>query len=326
MELGREKGRGCDYVERARRLIGLQEIEEQAYTGKKIGIALFDTGIAAGHPDFRGDGKIAVFKDFINNKQGAYDDNGHGTHVAGIAGGTGIASSGKYRGIATQAHFIVIKILDHLANGNIDNVLQGVDWLIKNQKRYGIRVVNISIGSGKEEEIGEESELVQGINALWDAGMVVCAAAGNNGPTPGSIGAPGNSRKLITVGACDDNEEIILNGRTMKNYSGRGPTKCCIKKPDLVAPGSNIISCSSNWKYKSNFAFYGGGNQFYTVKSGTSMATPIVSGTVALLLEKYPEMSNREVKIRLKNRSEDMGLPHDKQGWGRLNAKKLLLD
>lgn len=313
-------------MERARRLIGLQDAIMKQYTGKNMGIALFDTGIAAGHPDFRVDGKIVIFRDFINHKSGAYDDNGHGTHVAGIAGGMGTASLGKYRGIATESHFIVIKILDHLGNGTVENVLQGVDWVIKNKNRYKIRIVNISIGSGREEEIDEDSELVQGINALWDAGMVVCVAAGNNGPTPGSIGAPGNSRKIITVGACDDTEEIILNGRTMKNYSGRGPTKSCIKKPDLVAPGSNIISCSSNWKLKSSFSFYGGGSQFYTVKSGTSMATPIVSGAVGLLLQKYPEMTNREVKIRLKNKAVDLGLPHDKQGWGMLNIKNLLSD
>ena len=307
---------------RAGKQLELAQVHKMQIEGKGVGIAVFDTGLSAQHPDFSDKEKIVAFEDFVKQRVGCYDDNGHGTHVAGIAAGTGIASAGLYKGVAPKSRLIVLKVLDHQGNGNVETVLRGVDWVLKNRMKYGIQVVNISVGTGKDEDIGEESELVQGVEAMWNAGLVVCVAAGNNGPTPGSIGAPGNSRKVITVGACDDGEEVILNGRSMKNYSGRGPTKRCIKKPDLVAPGSKIISCNAAFSKKKGF--YVGNTAYYIEKSGTSMATPMVAGAVALLLGEYPEMGNREVKIRLKNRAVDLGLPHEIQGWGQLNIKKLL--
>ena len=118
---------------------------------------------------------------------------------------------------------------------------------------------------------------------------------------------------------------VELAGSKVKDYSGRGPTYACIKKPDVVAPGSNIVSCNI-CKVKSGFGIFGGKRepQPYTVKSGTSMATPIVSGAIALLLSKYPEMTTQEVKLRLKNTCTDMGDPWNKQGWGLLNIRELI--
>lgn len=314
-------------MERARKILQAEWAHDRNIKGKHVGIVCLDTGVAAKHPDFQYVGKIVAFHDFVNQRVGCYDDNGHGTHVAGIASGRGTASGGKYCGIAPDSHLIVLKILDYKGGGNVEEVLRAVDWVIKNKTKYQIRVANISIGTGKEEKISEDSALVQGVDALWDAGVVVCAAAGNNGPRPQSIGAPGISRKVITVGACDDNQAVMLNGKTMRNYSGRGPTDWCIKKPDLVVPGSNIVSCSHVWTGKNGMIGImgnGEGRGYYTVKSGTSMATPMVSGAVALLLGKYPEMSNREVKIRLKKSAIDLGLPHSVQGWGRLNVFRML--
>ena len=146
--------------------------------------------------------------------------------------------------------------------------------------------------------------------------MVVVAAAGNLGPKEGTITTPGDSKKIITVGSSDDQYYIDQRGNTKKHYSGRGPTKECVCKPDVVAPGSYIRSCNAK------FARQRG--QPYVVKSGTSMATPIVSGAIADLLSKYPEMSNVEVKLKLRESSSAMGADHNRQGWGQLNMKKLL--
>ncbi|HEX3077302.1 MAG TPA: S8 family serine peptidase, partial [Lachnospiraceae bacterium] len=131
--------------------------------------------------------------------------------------------------------------------------------------------------------------------------------------------------------ASDDNISVEVFGTKSIDYSGRGPTCACIKKPDVVAPGSNIVSCcppKNDSRANRGFLFskprmdpYGG---LYTVKSGTSMATPIVSGAIALLLSAYPDMTNREVKIRIKNSSTDLGLTHEQQGWGLLNVEKLV--
>jgi serine protease AprX len=117
------------------------------------------------------------------------------------------------------------------------------------------------------------------------------------------------------VGCSDDHKYVEVAGNRIVDYSGRGPTASCICKPDLVAPGSNIVSCSSLTRK--------GGN-LYTRKSGTSMATPIVSGAIALLLEKEPELTNRDVKLRLLDSCDDCGMSKNQQGHGRLNVGKLL--
>jgi len=299
------------------------------FYGEGVGVAIVDTGICL-HKDFtEGGNRVIAFKDFVNGKSEPYDDNGHGTHVAGIIGGNGYSSKGKYMGVAPKCNLIAIKVLDHRGDGNISDVLAGLQWIIDNRKKYNIRVVNVSVGTTAKESLDENSLLVQGVNAVWDSGIVVVVAAGNNGPDPMTISTPGISRKVITVGSSDDNVSVEVFGSKTKNYSGRGPTPHCIKKPDIVAPGSNIISCNinrfiskgrmSSQRYKSETF-----PMMYTIKSGTSMATPVVSGAIALLLSAYPWLTNREVKLRLRNSAVDLGEKWEKQGWGLLNVRKLL--
>ncbi len=292
------------------------------YTGSGVGIAVLDTGIFT-HGDFtKPIRRIAAFRDFVGSCGNGtrlqtlpYDDNGHGTHICGICSGNGYASHKKYCGVAPNSHLIVGKILDSAGNGNIPSILEAIRWVIENRKLYKIRILNISVGTDAKGIVSEDSILVQGVNEAWDAGLVVVAAAGNNGPAPMTVTAPGISRKVITVGAADDHHHIYIHGEKISNYSGRGPTRECIQKPDVVAPGSNIISCCGKTI----------GRQFsYTSRSGTSMSTPIVSGCIALLLEKYPSMTNKEVKIKLRESCDDLGLPKSQQGWGMINASRLL--
>ncbi len=196
-----------------------------------------------------------------------YDDYGHGTHIAGIAAGSGRMSNGLYCGIAPEADIIALKVLDFRGNGNIPTLMRALDWILLNRERYHIQIVNISVGTIEKEEIGENSELIRAVNQIWDSGMVVCVAAGNNGPKANSVTTPGISRKVITVGSSEGSDNT--------DYSGRGPNFSCIIKPDLVAPGSNICSCRRVGK---NIPVQTEGNFYYIRKSGTSMATPIVSG------------------------------------------------
>lgn len=296
-------------------------------TGKGVGVAVVDTGLGL-HRDFIENGnRVKAFKDILNKRKDPYDDNGHGTHVCGIIGGNGYSSKGKYIGIAPECNLIGVKVLDHRGDGNISDVLAGLQWIIDNRKRYNIRVVNISVGTSVKENMDENSLLVQGVNAVWDNGIVVVVAAGNNGPGPMSISTPGISRKVITVGSSDDNMAVEVFGSRTKDYSGRGPTPYCIKKPDIVAPGSNIVSCNiNNYRNSSSVNRLGVANSpmMYTIKSGTSMATPVVSGAIALLLSNRPELTNREVKLRIRNTAVDQGQPWEKQGWGMLNIRRLL--
>lgn len=273
----------------------------KVYTGAGVGVAVLDTGIYR-HVDFGN--RIWAFYDFLAYRSQPYDDNGHGTHVCGIIGGSGTASYGKFRGIAPGCGIIALKVLDRLGNGNKEDVLRAFEWIRENKERYHIRVVNISVGTTYRTS-HDHQKLIEGVDRLWDEGLVVVAAAGNLGPRPGSVTAPGSSRKVITVGSSD-----MLTGKSA--VSGRGPTSECICKPDIVAPGNKIISCTS------------GPGSSYGIKSGTSMSTPQVSGAVALMLEKNPSLSNAQIKLKLKESAEDLGLPRNLQGWGKLNIERFM--
>lgn len=316
-------------MNRVNKIIESDWAHERGYTGKGVGVAIVDTGIAL-HRDFiEGGNRVIGFVDFVNHRTEPYDDNGHGSHVAGIIGGNGFSSKGKYIGVAPECNLIGVKVLDHRGDGNISDVLAGLQWIMDNRKKYNIRIVNISVGTSAKDNLDENSLLVQGVDAVWDNGIVVVVAAGNNGPGPMSISTPGISRKVITVGSSDDNVAVELFGSgKSKDYSGRGPTPFCIKKPDIVAPGSNIVSCNiSRYTLRSRdgvASIFANSPMMYTVKSGTSMATPVVSGAIALLLGKHPELTNKEVKLKLRDCAVDIGQTWEKQGWGLLNVRKLL--
>lgn len=276
-------------------------MEYLSYTGKGVGVAVLDTGIFP-HMDFRN--RIRAFADFVAYKSMPYDDNGHGTHVAGILAGDGTASMGKYKGVAPGCGLVALKVLDRFGNGSREQVLRAFRWILDHREQYRIRIVNISVGTTCRS-VSDQDVLIQGVEKLWDEGLVVVAAAGNQGPKPGSVTAPGSSRKVITVGSSD-----MLTGRSA--VSGCGPTAECVCKPDLVAPGNHIVSCAP------------GTANTYGVKSGTSMSTPLVSGAIALMLEKDPLLTNVEIKMLLRESTDDMGLPRNRQGWGKFNFHKFM--
>lgn len=297
-------------MNRAKQVIHWGIGADEALTGRGVGVAVLDTGIYP-HIDF--EHRITAFYDVIRKRREPYDDNGHGTHISAIIGGSGEASEGRYQGVAPGCHLISVKVLDSKGGGYASDVLTGLRWIREQKERLGIRIVNISVGSYSRRNMSENSALVRGVDAAWDDGLVVVVAAGNNGPGRMTVTTPGISRKVITVGCSDDDKEVNVMGTRMVDYSGRGPTGACICKPEILAPGAAIISCCNE-------------DCRYSVKSGTSMSTPIVAGAIALLLEKYPDMTNRDVKLRLRERAVDLGLPKNRQGWGMLDVERLLAD
>lgn len=297
-------------MQEAFRAVHADAAHRAGWTGAGVGVAVLDTGV---FPHWDLEGRIQAFQDMLHGSVSPYDDNGHGTHVAGVIGGDGRMSGGQYRGIAPGCRLSVVKVLDARGNGELVHMFQGLSWILENYRRLRIRIVNISVGTrtGGEEE---ESPLVRQVNRLWDAGLVVVAAAGNNGPGEGTVTAPGISRKVITVGSSDDSQMPAKSGRPW-GYSGRGPTSQCVMKPEVTAPGSSILACSVCPNHRP---------PFYTRKSGTSMSTPIVSGAIALLLEKYPWMTNVDVKLALRESCRRTGAPATKEGWGLLDIRRLL--
>lgn len=297
-------------MQEAFRAVHAEAARRAGWTGAGVGVAILDTGLFP-HPDLQD--RVAAFQDMVQGRRGPYDDNGHGTHVAGVIGGDGRMSGGQYAGIAPGCRLVGVKVLDGRGNGSLSHMFRGLAWILENYRRLGIRIVNISVGTRSAGD-EEESPLVRQVNRLWDAGLVVVVAAGNNGPGEGTVTTPGISRKVITVGSSDDNRVPTRSGRP-RGYSGRGPTARCIIKPEVTAPGSSILACNVCPNRRP---------PFYVRKSGTSMSTPIVTGAIALLLEKYPWMSNVDVKLALRESCRKTGAPVTKEGWGTLDIRRLL--
>lgn len=240
------------------------------------------------------------------------------THVCGILCGDGSLSDGRLRGLAPNSRLVVGKVLDDNGDGMTDSMLKGLDWVLENRKRYAVRILNISVGIGNLNQLEKEKALRKKIEEVWDSGIVVVCAAGNKGPGDGTISSVGGSEKVITVG-CHDGKLCHDNPKRCETYSGRGAFASPLRKPDVVAPGTEIMSCNVHYQN-----IHGKMRNAYIAKSGTSMATPIVSGAIALLLQKYPDMDNEMVKRRLTYTATDLGEPWNKQGWGMINVKRML--
>lgn len=236
------------------------------------------------------------------------------THVTGIAAGNGYSSNGKYTGIAPQSNIISIKILDKNGQGSSTQAIAGLRWIMDNARKYNIRIVNLSIGTNDRKP---NLPLMEAANILWRHGIVVVAAACNPDSKRSFLPSPSISPKIITVGAWED-REIFYQNRGNGFFRREN-----ISMPDVWAPGEDIISVLSPDYY---FALQNRDiskvvDHSYIKMSGTSMATPMVSGTVALLLEKYPHLTPDGVKKRLLTSSAAFS---GKAPGGLLNVKACL--
>ena len=291
-------------------------------TGKGINIAILDTGVYP-HPDLtRPVNRIVAFKDWVNNRKKPYDDNGHGTHVAGDAAGNGWASQGKYKGPAPKAGIVGVKVLDEQGDGFDSTIIKGIEWCIRNRKRLKLRILSMSFGAPMSSSCSEDP-LCQAVEKAVKAGLVVVVAAGNRGPEPRTIESPGNSSLAITVGAVDDRRTIRQSDDRITAFSSRGPTLDGRIKPDLVAPGEAIISLRAPCSLLDReFPFLRKGKKYF-VLSGTSMSTPIVSGAAAQLLQSNPCLTPRQVKAVLKRNTFRLKLGANTAGSGEINMRFL---
>ncbi|MCY8233773.1 S8 family peptidase [Priestia endophytica] len=277
---------------------------ETTLTGEGVTVAVIDTGI---HPHQDLQGRIVNFVDFVNQQTEPYDDNGHGTHCAGDAVGNGSASSGKYMGPAPKANVIGVKVLDKMGSGSLETVMEGIDWCIKYNEDPNntpkIDIISMSLGSAPTAyERENDDPMVQYVELAWNSGIVVCVAAGNDGPDEGTIASPGISDQVITVGALDDRDTAeTREDDDVANFSSRGPTPYGVTKPDILAPGVNIVSLRSPNSYLDKLQKSNRVDSNYVTLSGTSMATPICAGVVALILQANPDTTPNEVKELLRN-------------------------
>ncbi|HEY3368801.1 MAG TPA: S8 family peptidase [Symbiobacteriaceae bacterium] len=253
--------------------------------------AVIDTGIDGSHTDLAG--TVIGFKDFINNRTTAYDDHGHGSHVAGIIAGRGTANA-AYAGNAPGAALVGVKVLDSRGSGSFTTIINGINWVINNRATYGIKVANMSLG-GTGCSNGTDA-LSTAVNNAVNNGIVMVVAAGNSGPGTCTISSPAAAANAITVGAAaDPGLRAAKAGWTLAPFSSRGPTADGRVKPDVVAPGVAIVSVKAN-----------SGNQ-YVAMSGTSMATPEVAGVVALMFAANYSLTPAQVKADLRSTAVDWG-------------------
>ena len=285
--------------------LGMSEVWDAGFTGKGIGIAVIDTGVAP-HPDVKD--RLVAFKDFVNHSDAgesadpsfAYDDGGHGTAVSTCAAGDGQVSNGRNMGTAPGASIIGLKGVEGRGYAWASNVVNSIQWAIENKERYNIRVLSMSLGAPSFQK-AKYDLVAQAVEKAYDAGLVPVIAAGNSGPTLETIGSPGISDKALTVGAYDDKNTADLGDDTVAFFSSRGPTtRDRTVKPDIVSPGVNMVSTLSPKSMidKENIPRYG---DHYILLSGTSMATPVAAGIVACMLQANPGLTPAQTIDILKN-------------------------
>jgi serine protease AprX len=326
--------------ERTGATVGAVVVRQQSgYDGTGVGVAVIDSGVTSFHDDLAAAGagpqRVDRFVDLVNGRPTAYDDYGHGTHVAGIVAGNGFDSSGRRSGIAPSVHLIVLKVLDSSGTGRISDVIAALDYAVVHKDELNIRVLNMSVAGGVYESYLVDPLTVAAERAVA-AGIVVVAAAGNLGrnqngdPQSGGITSPGNAPWVLTVGASSHMGTTDRADDLMAAFSSRGPTAIDNgAKPDLVAPGVGIESLSdpSSALYSTKSAYLLAGTVPtsylpYLSLSGTSMAAPVVTGTVALMLQANPALTPNAVKAILQYTSEAYsGYSPLAEGAGFLDAK-----
>ncbi|WP_150266991.1 S8 family peptidase [Paenibacillus tepidiphilus] len=304
--------------------IGAAAVQKRCgLTGKGINIAVLDTGVYP-HPDLtRPVNRIVAFKDLVNGRCKPYDDNGHGTHIAGDAAGNGWASKGKYRGPAPQAGIVGVKVLDANGDGFDSTIIKGIEWCIRNRKRLKLRILSMSFG-GEAVTSCADDPLCQAVEKAVKAGLTCVIAAGNSGPSPRTVESPGISPLAITVGAVDDRRSVRQSDDRITWYSSRGPAPGGRPKPDIVAPGETVISLLAPRSELARQYPYMKIDKQYFVLSGTSVSAPVVSGAAAQLLQRNPCLKPCEVKARLQRNALRLGYKRNTAGSGEVNVRFLL--
>jgi serine protease AprX len=293
--------------------IGAQEVWETGNLGQDITVAVLDSGIDPLFNELRlpPKGKSNRFLAYYDVFSGQLfqerrllrspgDPNGHGTHVAGIiANSTYERQDKEYRGVAPAANLVAVRVLDETGMGLYSDVIQGIEWVVQNKDAYDIRVLNVSLYAPVYAPYWADP-LNLATMAAWHDGIVVVTGAGNDGPDPMSIGVPGNTPYIITVGAYTDNyTPEDLGDDYIPPFSAAGPTLDAFVKPDVIAPGAHVISLLRPRTYLDQQYPENRIDRRYFKMAGTSMSTAAVSGIVALMLSENPALTPDQVKYRL---------------------------
>ncbi|MCW1967390.1 MAG: S8 family peptidase [Anaerolineae bacterium] len=297
---------------------------DRGLTGKGVTIAQLDSGVSALAEVF--DNRILATATYSGTTgSSGWDYYGHGSHVSGIMIGSGKSSGGKYIGMAPEANLVSVRVSENDGTIRVSNVISGMQWLLANKTKYNIRAVNISLNSSVMESY-LTSPLCAAAEILWFNGIVVVTSAGNAG-TKGALYPPANDPFVITVGAVDDKGTTSITDDTMATFSAYGTTLDGVVKPDLVAPGVKIVGGLASLGNKLSMAHPENVvDSLFFRMSGTSMAAPVVTGAVALLLQDEPNLTPDQVKYRLTSTANKTwkGYNKTKAGAGYLDIDKAI--
>jgi len=289
-----------------KKISGGLKLSNAGGNGQGINVALIDTGVTA-LPDIA-NAIVPLTPDVLGMPQqmclnlagdGTCDDMyGHGTFMAGIIAGNGAASNGQYIGMAPGAGIVSVKVAGASGASDVSTIIAGLQWVVQNKSIYNIRVLNLSLGTDSTQSYHIDP-FDFAVEQAWNAGIVVNVAASNRGPGAATISDPANDPFVITVGAIDDKGTNGLGDDVLPNFSSRGPTASDgLAKPDVVASGAHVVSLAApgatiTTQFPSTMAAP------YRRGSGTSMATAVVTGTVAQMLSINPSLSPNRVKYML---------------------------
>jgi serine protease AprX len=286
-------------------------------TGKGVTVAVVDTGIAGALPDFRvsavRDRSRVVATAVVNpDAKTAGDSYGHGTHVAGLIAGNGRARSysdpldGRYVGVARHAKLVSVKVSDEDGQTTVIDVIDGLQFVVDKKDELGIDVVNLSLNSTWAESYRTDP-LAAAAEQAWFAGLVVVTAAGNRGAAPDAVHyAPANDPFVLVVGAVDDAGTKDVEDDVLAPWSSRGTSQDGLRRPDVLAPGARLVSTlAPGSRYAELCPTCVVDGQYFRV-GGTSMATAVVSGAAAALLELHPLWTPNQVKAALVHRVRDV--------------------
>ncbi|MCI0818165.1 MAG: S8 family peptidase, partial [Chloroflexi bacterium] len=270
--------------------------------GAGVTVAVLDSGITNDNADFKSGKNSRVIADVaVNSSASGFDDGyGHGTHVAGIiAGNGGALKNKKYIGIAPGANLVDVKLSDDDGNSSLADVIAGLEYVYNNKDALNIRVVNLSLTSSVAQSYTVDP-LDAAVEFLWLNDIVVVVAAGNRGDSKDAVSyPPANDPFVIVTGAFDDRGSDKQSDDVLTEWSSRGVTQDGFSKPDLVAPGRSIVASTDTQAFLANKHGKSVVDDEYFRMSGTSMAAPVVSGIVALILEENPEFTPGQVKYVL---------------------------
>ena len=290
------------------RVVKAQRVWRRGIAGNGVTVAVLDSGVAADLDLIQPANRILASVNFADERNTS-DPGGHGTHIAGIIAGNGSRSDGEFIGIAPQANIVDVRVLGRTGSGRISSVVRGIEWVLAHRALYNIRVINLSFGAPAALSYRADP-MSAAVEIAWRRGLVVVAASGNGGPERDTVVTPGIDPYVITVGATDDRGNLGRGNDLLAWFSAWGSADSNAK-PDLVAPGRRLVSLrvpgsALDTLFPERVVVARNGSTYFRL-TGTSMATGVVSGAAALLLQRRPSLTPDQVKALLVGTTQPYG-------------------